>query len=877
MGIFDLLRRRRQEQELEEELRAHLAMAVRDRVARGEDPREAEAAARRELGNTALIAEDTREVWGWRWLEDALRDMRHAWRAMRRTPGVTFAAVSSLALGIGANTAIFSLLHTVMLRSLPVVHPEELVELLQKYPGEPRGNGYWSLRSFEHYRDHNHVFSALTGSAIDNVVRVEMDGYDAQIVAGEYALSNYFPVLGLRPELGRLLGPEDKPDSEVAVISWAFWNSRFRRDAGVLGKRLVVAGRPLTIVGVAPQAYTGMRANAQTEVWMPHQPKQGLALFARLKPGVTIGQARAEMALLFRFTIEERSEVIKDPQVYKLRIELEPAATGFSGVRDRVGRPLAVLMSIVAVLLLLACINVAGLLLARGAARTREMALRLGLGASRGRLLRQMLTESLVLSLLGTLAGAAVAYAGTTMLLRIMDSGREHEQLHLQVRPDGTLLLFGAAVAICTALLCGLAPAFAALRSSPASALRQSGHATEARWQRWFGHGLVSVQVALSMLLLSAGGLFLAHVWNLKTTYLGFRRDHVLLTVLNTSRSGLSGERLAAFYRDLLERMQATPGVRSVSLGGPTPLQGAGASGFAVVEGFTERQQDKRWTQIAYVSPRHFATLEIPVLSGRDFEFRDVSMDPQPMIISQAFARHYFAGRNAVGQRVTLENVTLTRGPSIYEVIGVVGNANYSEIREPQSRIVYLPAFRSNRVIAGSLIVRTTVPPERIMADVRRLVRESGNTIEVRRMITLSDQIDASIVMERMMGTLAGFFAGLGALLAGIGVFGLLAYAVARRTGEIGIRLALGATPWRIVRMVMRESLATVVAGIALGIPLALWGRKAAASLLQDLTVQPGQSLAWGVAAIIAVALLASFTPARRAASVDPMESLRHE
>jgi len=877
MSLLDLFRGWRRGQEIDEELRAHLAMAVRDRVERGEDPREAELAARRELGNRALISERTREVWGWRWLEDAGRDVRYAWRAMRRTPGVTLAAVASLALGIGANTAIFSLLHTVMLRSLPVAQPEELVELLQKYPGEPRGNGYWSQRSFEHYRDRNHVFSALTGMSVDNVVRLEMEGWDAQTLVGEYVLGNYFPVLGLRPALGRLLGPEDKPDSEVAVISWGLWNSRFRGDDGVLGKKLLAAGHPVTIVGVAPRAYTGMRVNAQTDVWMPVRPKAGLALFARLKPGVTIEQARAEMALLFRYTIEERAEGSKDSQIYKLRVEIEPAAAGFSGVRDRVGRPLVVLMSIVAVLLLLACVNVAGLLLARGAARTREMALRLGLGASRGRLLRQTLTESLALSLLGTLAGTVVAYLGTAVLLRIMDSGREHDQLHLQVRPDGTLLLFGAAVAICTGLVCGLAPAIAMLRSTPASPLRQSGHATEARWQRWFGHGLVSTQVALSMLLLSAGGLFLGHVWNLKTTYLGFRRDHVLLAVLDTSRSGLSGERLASFYRDLLERMQATPGVRSVSLSGPTPLQGAGASGFAVVEGFTERAQDRRWTQIAYVSPKHFATLEIPLLSGRDFEFHDVSMDPQPMIISHAFARHYFAGRNPVGQRVTLENVTLTRAPSTYEVIGVVGNANYYEIREPQSRIVYLPAFRATRVIAGSLIVRTAVPPERMMADVRRLVRETGNTIEVRRMITLSDQIDASIVLERMMGTLAGFFAGLGALLAGIGVFGLLAYAVARRTGEIGIRLALGATPGRIVRMVVRESLGVVVVGIALGVPLALWGRKVAASLLEDLTVHPGQSLAWGVAAIIGVGLAASFAPARRAAAVDPMESLRHE
>ncbi|MBL8176896.1 MAG: ABC transporter permease [Bryobacterales bacterium] len=876
MSIPDIFRRRKREQDLDDELRSHLAMAIRDRVERGEPPREAEYAARKELGNFVLIGEATREAWGWQWLEDALRDARHAWRTMGRSPGVTLAAVSSLALGIGANTAIFSLLYTVMLRSLPVARPEELVELLQKYPGEPRGNGYWSQRSLEHYREHNHVFSALTGTAIDNAVRLEVEGEEAQTAVGEYVVEDYFPVLGLRPGLGRLLGPGDQPDSAVAVISWALWNSRFRRDAGVVGKTLTAAGRRMTIVGVAPKAYTGLRVNTQTDLWMPVRPKAGLALLARLKPGVTIEQARAEMALLFRFTIEERAEGSKDSQIRHLRVELEPAAAGFSGVRDRAGSVLVLLMWTVAVLLALACINVAGLLLARGAARTREMALRMGLGASRWRLLRQMLTESLVLSLMGTTAGAAVAYGGTALLLRIMDSGREHEQLHLEVRPDGTLLLFCAGVALCSALLCGLAPAAATLRAAPASPLRQSGRAT-GTLRRWFGHGLVSAQVALSIVLLSAGVLFLSHVWSLKTAHLGFRRDHVLLAAVDSSRSGLSGERLAALYRGMLERLETTPGVRSAALGGPTPLQGAGASGLAVVEGFAERAEDRRWTQIAYVSPRYFATLDIPLLAGRDFAFGDVGMNPRPAIVSRAFARHYFGNRDAVGKRVMLENVTLTRTPATYEIIGVVGDANYYEIREPQSRIVYLPAFRSTGVVAGAFLVRTAAAPQDLMGEVRRMVKESSYALEVRRMITLSDQIDASIVLERMMGTLAGFFAALGALLAGIGVFGLLAYGVSRRMGEIGIRMALGATRGVIVRMVMRESLAVVAAGIALGVPLVIWGRRIAGSLLKDMSVNAGELLAWGVAAIVAVAAVAAYAPARRAASVDPMQSLRHE
>lgn len=877
MRIWNLLNRRRRERELDEEIRAHLAMAVRDRIERGEDPREAELAARREFGNRTLVEEATREVWGWRVLEDMLRDVRYAVRGMRRSPGVTAAAVLSLALGIGANTAIFSLMYTVMLRSLPVARPEELVELLQKYPGEPRGNGYWSQRSYEHYRDHNHVFSELTGTSIDNVVRVKVEGSERQILKGEYVMGNYFSLLGVRLALGRMLGPEDKPGTGVVVVSWALWNSRFQQDPGVIGRRLLVDDESAEIVGVAPRQFTGLRVNAQTDVWMPSKPKAGLALFGRLKPGVSLEQAQAEIATLYRFTIEERAEGSKDPLVRQLRVELELAAAGFSGVRDRVGQPLAVLMAIVAVLLLLACVNVAGLLLARGAGRAREMALRLGLGASRGRLLRQMLTESMLLSLLGTLAGAVVAIVGTSALVRIMDSGREHEQLHLQVRPDGTLLLFGAALAVLTGMLFGLAPALSALRSTPASPLRQSGKSVETRWQRFLGQGLVSTQVALSMLLLSAGGLFLGHVWNLRGTDLGFRRDHVLLVQLDPSQSGLIGERLAAVYRELLERLGALPDVRSVSLSAPTPLQGAGASGFAIVEGFTERAEDRRRVSISYVGPRYFATMETRLLAGREFEYRDASMNPRPAIINRTMARRYFAGRDPIGKRITLENVTLSRTPSTYEIVGVAEDANYMEIREEQRRSIYLPAFRGTGVTAGTLVIRTQGSPERFGGEVRRLVAETGETIAVTRMITLSDQVDASIVLERMMGTLAGFFAALGALLAGIGVYGLLAYAVTRRTGEIGIRLALGATPSRVLRMVLRESLGIVTVGVVLGIPLALWGRRAAAALVADLSVHPARSLAIGVAGIIVVALAASYVPARRAASVNPMESLRHE
>ncbi len=831
------------------------------------------------MASSTLTRETTRDMWGWRFLEDIRQDVRYALRGMRNSPGVTLVIVASLALGIGANTAIFSLVYSVMLRALPVAHPEQLVELLQKYPGEPRGNGYWSPRSYEHYRDTNHVFAALTGTAIDNRARLRVEGPEAETVVAEYVVGNYFSVLGIQPAFGRLIGPEHdtaNPEGAVAVVSWSLWHIRFREDPDIIGKRILVDDTPVAIIGVAPRGFTGLRVNAQTTLWLPAKPNAGLNLLARLKRGVTLEQARAEMALLFPFTIEERAAGDTDPQIRRLRVELEPARAGLADVRDRAGKPLSVLMAIVGVLLLLACLNVAGLLLARGAGRAREMALRLGLGASRGRLMRQVLTESLLLSALGTVAGGAVAYFGTAALLRILDSGRPHERIHLLVRPDGNLLLFGAGAAILTGLLFGLAPAWSAIRNAPAGALRQTGRASETRFHRFFGRALVATQVALSMVLLSSGGLFIAHLANLKGADLGFRRDGVLLVDLDPSRGGYEGQRLSGAYRELMERMGAIPGVRSASLSAPTPLHGAGASGFGTAEGFEERPEDRRWISISYVAPNYFQTLEIPLLSGREFSFQDQA-NPRVAIINQTLARHYFSHRNPIGKRITLDHVTLSREPATYEIVGVAGDANYKEIREAERREIYLPAFRNGRVIPGTFVIRTDVNPESIAGGVRRVVRETVPAIPLTKITTLSDQIDASIVPERLLATLSGFFAALGALLAGIGVYGLLAYTVARRTNEVGIRAALGATPGVVLRMILLEGLAIVAAGLLLGAPTAFWGRALAAAMIQDLTGDIGATVGLGAVAIVAVALAASYGPARRAAQVDPMEALRHE
>ncbi len=805
-----------------------------------------------------------------------LADLRYALRRMRRSPGFTAAAVLSLALGIGANTAIFSLVETALLRMLPVPHPDRLVELLQQYPGEPRGS-YWSPEAYDYFRSHNHVFSSIFGTGFDNRGRISSPGLEPQAGVWEAVTGNYFSSLGIQPALGHWIGPSDVTNDSgapPAVISYSLWSSRFHRDPSVLGKPIQVNDTAAVIAGVAPPSYSGPRVEARTDVWLPRDPsyRGGYVLLARLAPGVSLARARAEMAVLYPHVLAERIASSPDPQVRKITMQVEPAGNGLSTVRDRFGKPLFVLMLLVGLLLLLACLNLAGMLLARAASRSQEMALRASLGASRFRLLRQVLTESLLLSFAGTLAGAAVAYFGASSLLGILASARLHERVYLRVRPDLNVFLFTAAVAAAAALLFGAAPALAAFRAAPSPALRQSGAVGQTRLARLFGGSLVAAQVSLSILLLSSAALFISNLASLETTYLGFQRDHILLfTPDSSSPAAPTGPRLVQTDRDLLARFSRIPGVLSASLSGPTPLQGAGASAFASVDGFIERPEDRRWISIAYTAPGYFDTLGTPLLSGRDFTFAD-SSGPLAAIVNQAFAHYYFPNRNPIGARVTLNHVTLNPAPLTCQIVGVSADAHYYDIREPVTRTIYLPAFFLGDVRAETFLLRTSINPASVASSVRAI---AGRQVE--SITTLTQQIDASIVPERLIATLSGFFAALGAVLAGTGLFALLAYSVARRTSEIGIRIALGANPSQAASLVLRQSLLTVLAGLALGLPLALWTRSLAVSILPGLP-SPGLAPVFLASlAIATVAFAASYIPARRAARINPADALRHE
>jgi len=826
-----------------------------------------------------------------------MQDLRYALRMMRRAPGFTAVAVLSLALGIGANTAIFSLIDTLMLRPLPVRNPGELVQLLSQYPdpAEPPSNAY-AWKYYERFRDQTHVFSALIGVSPARF-HLRADGLDADAVDGEYVVGNYFTMLGLTPAIGRLLGPrDDAPGSAsaaVAVLSWASWTNRFHADPSVVGKRLGVDGVQATVIGVAPRRFFGLQIGAAPEIWLPvamepliQSPSRrasgelAMSVMARVKPGVPLDQARAELRVIDRDRIEEIAKR-GDTRWRQVTIDVVPAAAGMSRLTFVYARPLFALMAIVSLLLLLACTSVATLLLARGAARQREMAVRIALGAGRLRLVRQVLTESLLLSAAGCLLGIVLAYFGADALMRVVTSGRMPGMpAHIEIQPqlDLRVLLFTVGVSLATGVLFGLAPALSACHPALAALLRATGAAPDTPSRRCIGKGLVIAQVALSIVLLAAAGLFVRHMFTLRNVGLGFQRESVLLVTLDPAGSGYQGNQLAPIYRQLLARLAAIPGVRSAALSGITPVSGGGASRFIDVPGFREKAEDRRRVALNWTAPKYFETLGTPLLAGRDFTFEDQG-GPLVAIVSQSMARYYFGGRSPIGQLFTFEPQD-NRGAAQdqpYQIVGVAGDTKYLNLQEPIRRMVYLNAFQEPRIFSHQFSLRTNVRPEAVAGEVRRAVRDVLPTVAVAKVTTMTDQVDASMIPERLIAMLSGFFGALGALLAAIGLYGLLAYTVARRTSEIGIRMALGATRRDVMRMVQASALTLVCVGLAIGAPLAFWSMRFAAAMAADLTVDAAFPIGAAAAVMVAVALVAAYVPARRAARVDPMDALRRE
>ncbi len=818
----------------------------------------------------------------WNSLETLSRDICHAIRQLRRSPSFTVIAVITLAMGIGANTAIFSLIYSLTLRSLRVRDPGQLVELLHRYPGEPALNGF-SWDAYQLMRDHNHVFSDFVAAAYQPF-HVRGANGEPEALAGGYVDGTFFPALGVRPAIGRLLAREDDRVGQpavVAVLSWSYWKTRFNLDPAILGKQLIVEDVPVTIVGVAARKFSGMRVEATEAFWLPLAMdsilnrsgfgRRSLWLVGRLKPGVRIQQAQAEMAVLYQSTLDEQAKATNNPFIRKMKLEAEPAGAGISYLREEWTKPLWLVMAIVGILLLIACTNLASMLLARGAAREREMAVCVSLGASRLHLACEVLTESMMLSAAGSLFGVLLAYFGAGALARIMIAERRPgPSLEFLVRIDSRVLLFTVAVTVLTAALFGLAPALRAMRTAPVSSLRQAGSRGDTRRTRLLGRGLLVVQVALSVVLLSAAALFLGYLSTLRHINLGFQRDHVLLVTLDASGSGYDAEHLSHAYQQLLTRLAAIPGVRSATICTPSPISGAGANRGVQVQGYDPAPGEIRNVMETWVAPNYFQTLGIPLLAGRDFISQDQS-GPKVAIVNQAMAHYYFGARSPIGMHVTFDG-----DDRPYQIVGVVGNTKYLEIREATYRAIYLDTFQDPPV-ASQFALRTGIDPDAVAPEVRRTVLALLKTVPVKEVTTLSDQVEASIVLERLLARLSGLFGVLGAMLSGIGLYGLLAYTVARRIHEIGIRMALGATRGDVIRMVLGDAAVMVGGGLAIGLPVAFWGESLAGSLVHDLPAASSIPIAFAGIAMIAAAMLAAYLPARRAASVEPMAALRYD
>jgi putative ABC transport system permease protein len=817
-----------------------------------------------------------------------LQNLRYAVRMLRRSPGVSAAVILSMALGIGANTAIFSLLHTLLLRPLPVQAPEELVEPISWLPQSdaPRANAF-AWKHYTHFRDHVQAFSSLIAVS---PVRLQAGGGgdDVETVDAEYVVGSFFPTLGLRPALGRFLDPnDDRADAQaVAVVSWAYWQRRFNGDPAVVGQSVRLNGAPTRIVGIAPRRFVGLQVGLSPDVWVPmameprmQQPSRLtdgsliVKVMGRLRPGVSRAHAEAEMRVLDRQRIADL--VTLAPFWQHVQLLVEPAAAGFAGPRDLFAGPLRMLMAVVAILLLIACANVAALLLARASSRQHEIAVRVAIGAGRGRLVRQLLTESLLLSAIGGALGVVLAIAGGNLLVRMLLSGRLPpgfpQDFDVRVHADSTVLLFTVAAVLITGVLSSLAPAAQAWSTAPVGALREGMPAGDTPRRRRLGHGLVTAQVALSMALLSAAGLLLGHIARLKDVDTGFHRERMLLVTLDPAPSGYERPQLFVPYRMLIERLEAMPGITSATVSAVTPIEGPGAARFVDVAGFEEAPGAKKYIPINFVGPRYFETYGTPLVAGREFRFDDIGR-PRVAIVNQALARYYFGTDSPIGKQFTF-----TGRDGVYEIVGLVADAKYQQLTEVAPRTIYVHAFQEPRMFTDKVSIRTSIAETAVAADVQRVVQDVLKTGAVAKITTLDRQMDASIAVERTIALLVEFFGVLGALLAALGLYGLLAYTVARRTREIGIRIALGASRGVVVGMVLRGAGMLVAAGVVLGTPVSFWAERIAAQALGSFTVDARLPIATSAAALVLIAMGAAYVPARRAASIDPATALKED
>jgi macrolide transport system ATP-binding/permease protein len=914
-----LRRRRSKEDELRDELEFHLEEEAEERAAQGLSPEDAHRAARLELGNLTQVQESTRAAWGWILLEQFLQDLRYAFRTMASNPLFTALAVASLALGIGANTAIYSFMDAILLRSLPVSDPQSLVVFnwhAKKHGREwvmhgmsgttyddlDKGEtgGIFPYPAFELFRKNDAVFSSVFGHCQGYQVRslnVTVQG-QADLASGWNVSGDYFGGLGVPPAAGRLIIPDDdRPGAPaVAVVSYAFSEKRFGGAANAAGQPIQIDNLPFTVVGVTPPGFFGVDLAASPDVYLPMHTNELLGaghqfgfrpsdyleknhywvdVMGRLRPGVSIAQAQSALAPAFHQWVESTAPNDKE-RASLPELVLAPGATGLDTVRRQYSKPLYVLLTMVALILALACANVANLLLARASARRREIALRLSVGAGRFRIVRQLLTESILLASLGGALGLMFAVWGIRFLTLLLASGRENFTLHAEL--NWHVLGVALTLSLLTGVLFGLAPALQSTRVDVMPALKET-RAGQPVMRNLFhrvslSRVLVVGQIAISLLLLVAAGLFVRTLANLESIELGFNRQNVLLFQIDARKAGHKDPEIETFYADLRRRFSAIPGVGNATLSEGSLV--AGETGLPIgVAGAPPNDANR----IFAVGPAFFSTMQIPILAGRDFEERDRPGSQAVAVINQVFAKANFQDRNPLGQHLILrqggEGNPLARE---MEIVGIARNARYGSLTRDIPPVVYLPydqGYPQPNQMTYQL--RTSGDPLRYVSVVRETVRRADARVPVSDVRSQTGDIDHTINQQITFAELCSGFAMLALVIACVGLYGTVSYNVARRTGEIGIRMALGARGGRVVWLVLREVCGMAAVGLAIGLPLALVASKLVQSFLFRMKPNDPLSLAIAVAILLSAALVAGLVPARRASRIDPLTALRHE
>jgi predicted permease len=886
-------RRKQFEAELAEELDHHLSLI--------DEPRR--------FGNAALIKEDSRLMWTGRFSEQLFQDLRYGLRAMANNKLFTAMAVLSLALGIGANTAIYSFMDAVLMRRLPVPHPEQLVVLNwslrshtpvihringSRWRDEGRGSvsPNFPYASWQAMRGEQDVFQSLFAYARADKLNVVSAG-QAEVASCLRVSGNFYSGLGVLPAAGRLIAEDDDRAGAplVVVLSWDYWQSRFAARPEIVGSTVSIDNLPFTVIGVSAPGYSGIDSGRAAAISIPlhtiplfsPKPEEDarsrffdnnfywVEMMGRLRPGVTMQQAEATLSGVFHRFVDSSATTEQERKGEKPALWLEEGASGLGTVRRQYSKPLFILMTMVGLILAIACANVANLMLSRARARRREIAVRLSLGASRSRVVRQLLTESALLSLSGAVVGLLVAFAGIRGISWLIAD--PFGDLVLRPSLNWPVLAFTFALSLVTGLLFGLAPALQATRVDVTPALKEARASNLSARSGPLGQILVVAQIAMSLVLAVAAGLFVRTLVGLNAVELGFNRENLLVFSLNARPAGYKQQALTNFYDSLLNRFRSVPGVVSASLSDFPLVAQYWNDENIKIPGYTHPTGGKPNTALLSVDADFLKTMQIPILVGRDFAPRDIP-SPHVAVVSEAFAKKYFPGTSPVGRLIGIGD----NNPANIEIVGVARNSHYKSLQEEAPTVLYVPYTQYlDEFGRVSFELRATGDPLALTATVRNIVHAANPTIPLERVSTQAALIDNTISQQRTFANLCSVFAALALLIACVGLYGTMAYTVARRTGEIGIRIALGAKRTGIVWMVLRQVCLLTGIGLAIGLGIAWQSSHVVASFLYGVKPNDAYVMAGAACALLVAVLAAGFAPAWRASRIDPMVALRHE